>query len=505
MGKTIRIGIDFGTSYSFAGFQHGDFVMPLIPAKERYGIPSVFYYDGTSKLVGRMAEKRGKNKPDCVVYSIKRNLGQKAFSVGGRVFSVKEVVKEIISYIIQCAEEQLKTVYMEEYDSIEAVITVPVEFLEPELNLIREAASEVVLGNGTNLQITGVLKEPVAAAIEYFGMKKEEKINILVYDLGGGTFDTALVCASPEGEFPYKVIDQDGDRKLGGDDWDRMLAVWMAARYRETFQTEPSFEILEQLLREAKTYKEDLTEVESVNDEVMIEGEYLPVEITRAEFENLTKPLLDRSLMKLKRLLERNPDTKIDHVILTGGSSYMPQVKKALESCGLFEKGTDILLVEPEHAIAYGAARFATTRRADAVSKKVVVEKKLIELRATHSYGILYSNYKTKTEFLGLFIYKGDKLPISVKKHSATGYENHRKVVFKIYESDYDGKEKFIEASKGHQIMSVTMMRKEENVPAGTISEDTMSLTEDGMLTFESKDIVSGMEVKKMTSVKRTL
>lgn len=183
MGKTIKIGIDFGTSYSFAGFQHGDFVMPLIPAKERYGIPSVFYYDGSTKLVGRMAEKRARNKPDCVVYSIKRNLGQKEFCVGGTTFSSKELVKEIIDYVVQCAEEQLKTVYMEEYDSIEAVITVPVEFLEPELKLIRDAASEVVLNNGTNLQVTGVLPEPVAAAIEYFGIKKVENTNILVYDL----------------------------------------------------------------------------------------------------------------------------------------------------------------------------------------------------------------------------------------------------------------------------------------------------------------------------------
>lgn len=292
---------------------------------------------------------------------------------------------------------------------------------------------------------------------------------------------------------------------MGGDDWDRLLAEWMVKKYREEFGKEPSWELLERLLREARVYKEDLTEMDAINDEMLIEGEYLPIEITRKEFEDLTRPLLEKSMERLKRLLNRNRDRKIDHVILTGGSSYMPQVKNMLESCGLFGKETDILLVEPEHAISYGAARFAATRHADKESKKVVVEKKMIELRATHSYGILYANYKTKEEFLGIFIYKGDKLPVTVKKRSATGYENHRKIIFKIYESDYDGKERFIKASEGHQIMSVTMLRKEEKIPVGTISEDRMSLSEDGTLTFESKDIMSGLEVKKVTSIKRSL
>ena len=109
---TIKIGIDFGTSYSFCGFQHGELVMPLIPTTERYGIPSVFYYDRGQKLTGRIAERNALRRPEYAVRSVKRNLKEASFTLGeGRKFTPEEIVEEIIAGIVKDAETQLEQAY----------------------------------------------------------------------------------------------------------------------------------------------------------------------------------------------------------------------------------------------------------------------------------------------------------------------------------------------------------------------------------------------------------
>lgn len=504
MAKTVRIGIDFGTTYSFAGFEHGDFVMPLIPSKETYGIPSVFFYDGKNKLVGRMAESRAIKNPKYAVRSIKRNLSKETFTVADKTFSNKKIVTEIISYIVSCAENQLTNVYLEEYDEIEAVITVPVDFSEPMKQLIREAAAAVKLSNGMKLHITGVIPEPVAAAIEYFGIKKETDANILVYDLGGGTFDAALVQAHADGAVPYEVIDQEGDRKLGGDDWDGVLADWIAGKYEQEFGRKPAPELRELFLREARKFKEELTELPVINEEIPIRGEYLEIELTREEFERMSRPLLDRTVEKIRKLLSRQSGKKIDHVILTGGSTYMPQVLNCLRNEGLFPENMDIRLVEPEHAIAYGAARYAATRIWD--GKDVVQKEKIIDLITTHSYGIIYFySDRGNKEMLEIMIPKGAKLPVSVSMDSYTRFENQSQSIFRVCESDYAGKEKIIQVSEGHQIMSVTIKRTQKVIPKGSRTTETLSISEEGLLTITSRDHTSGIQVNNSVSINRII
>lgn len=507
---TIRIGIDFGTTYSFIGFKNGDNVMPLIPSKETYGIPSVFYYDGKNKLVGRKAETRAMKHPEYAVKSIKRKMKrEKVFRLGEgeeiEQFTSSQIVTEIISYLVECAEEQLTQAFLEEYDEIEAVITVPVDYSEPMKNLIRNAASRVTLRNGSKLHITGVIPEPIAAAIQYFDIRGDEKSQILVYDLGGGTFDLAIVESYGKNrDIPYKVVDQEGDHELGGDDWDLALARWIEEQYEVESGEKATSKLKEEFLLIARNVKQELTELDTVNFDVQVKGEYWELEINRTKFDELTKSLLQRTEQKLRKLIARQEVNKIKYVILTGGSTYMPQIRKSIENSRLFGENTDILLLDPEHAIAYGAARYASTLIWN--EGEINREREFIELKATHNYGIAYYQKDKKNKKIEILISKGDKLPVSVSKESFTMEENQKYSNFEVYEiGDTEGK-KVVELSKGTMIMDVTITRRlkqDEIIPIGTKTLSVLTLTEQGILTINSKDQRSGEQAQNSVSVYR--
>ncbi len=508
--KVIKIGIDFGTNYSFACFVHGDAVCSLVPSNETYGIPSVFFDDGKTKLVGRMAERRAAKRPECAVRSVKRKMKEKyVLQRGDTKYTPEMVIEEIISYIVRVSEQQLTNVYMEEYDEIEAVIAVPVDFSEPMINMIKEAAGRVRLSNGNPLIVTSLIKEPVAASIEYYGVKKEKDAMILAYDLGGGTFDAAIVEACSKGKTPYRVLDQEGDSALGGDNWDQALADHLMERYEAQTGKKPGRTAEVDFLLEARRVKEELTDLNESNASVMVEGRYFETDVTREEFEKLTEKLIQRSVEKVRDLVRRKQGLKIDHVVLTGGSSYMPQVRQALADSKIFGKDTDILMINPEHAIASGAARYAATlKRPDigSVDTLVVEEEPMIEQISSHGYGIAYIYPgRGNKRLLNVLIPRGSKLPITVSTTSGTHYENQQESLIEVFETDYTGTEDVIALSEGKQIMSVVLRRQDKVIPRGTKSTETLSLGMDGTLTVTSKDHVKGITVDKSISITRKL
>lgn len=509
MSKKIKkIGIDFGTNYSFACFVHGDAVCSLIPSNETYGIPSVFYDDGKQKLVGRMAERRAAKNPQYAVRSVKRKLKESCVLQQGNVkYTPQMVIEEILTYLVQMAEQQLTNVYMEEYDELEATIAVPVDFSEPMIHMIREAAGKVKLSNGSNLIVTALITEPVAASIEYFGVKKERDAKIMVFDLGGGTFDAAIVEAKSKGKTPYKVLDQAGNGNLGGDRWDQALADYLMDRYRkETGKpvkrgAEPSF------LLEARRVKEELTELTETVASIMVDGDYVDIPVTREEFERVTAFLMEQAVDKVRELLGRNPGMKIDHVVLTGGSSYMPQVRRSLLESGIFGKETDVLMMKPEHAIASGSARYAATlKRPDVGSADTidVGEEPLVELISSHGYGVAYVYPKRNNEkMLEIFIPKGSPLPAEASVVSGTLYENQQSSYIAVYETDYMGKDKIVPLSEGREIMSVTLRRKDKKIPKGAKSTETLTLSRDGILSITSVDHDTGIKVENTITIDR--
>lgn len=505
MKKIVKIGIDFGTSYSFIGFKHGDVVMPLISSRENYGIPSVFYYDGRQKLVGRQAHNQAEKKPEFGVRSVKRKLDEKSFVLAGKTFTPDDVVYEILASIVQGAEQQLE-LYMVDYDEMEAIITVPIEFRETLKYRIRKAAERITIKNGTKLRVTGVIPEPIAAAIEYFGVKNETDSTILVYDLGGGTFDAAIVRANEEGErIPYRIIEQGGDKKLGGDDWDKVVADWLKKEYIKQTNGEVTQQVEKILLSEARQIKEELTTMQEFDYQVVVKNVIFDVHITRDEFNKMTRHLLERSLKIVRELVQKSTFS-INHVVLTGGSSYMPQVKEALENEGIFSNETDIRLVEPERAIAHGAARYAATVEwSEELNEMDANQNPLIKLKATHSYGIRYRNNDDQ-EIIIFLVNKGEELPAQGSTVSYTRFENQKVSNFVVFESSSETakNEEVIDKSRfGDIVMELQISRISNAIPKGTESTEILTLTEEGVLHAKAVDHLEGHIVENEINVNR--
>lgn len=498
--EVVRIGIDFGNTFSFAAFVHGNKTMSLLSNREKGGIPSVFYYDGEREWVGTAAERLAKIHPENAVHSVKRKLDQ-SFELSGRVFSAEEIVIKILSYVLNCVEESLEKKYFVQYDVLEAVISVPVEFTPPRVLFIRQAAEKVKLKSGRQLRVIGMIPEPCAAAIAYLGMTQKDNSNVLVYDLGGGTFDAALVRADQAAETFYEVLAMKG-AAVGGDDWDKRLELWMLERCRKKGLTGKKIE--EEIRQKSRSYKEELTEEEEVLFSISARGDEYEEKITRQEFEEITKDLLEVTFEKL-RLLLRERRESIDHVILTGGSSYMPQIKEDLMSQGFFANGTKPRLYEPEYAIANGAAMYADTLR-EKRKRQGKPPKKLISLIAPHSYGIVYFVREFGKPMVKILIREGTKLPVTVRNESMVKEEGENRSNYVVYELMDGATEQkgYAERSQGREIMEV-FLERETKLPKGSRATQILTLEEDGVLHIQAEDKIASVKVEAKLKIRQNL
>ena len=421
----MRIGIDFGTSFSLpAGLINGT-PATLLPGGQ-YGVPSVFYYDSKRNiLIGKPAEDREKFFPENVVRNVKMeisNPSKKNFVLDGKTFDKKQIVGHILREVKQIALVGIEHRQLVSQEIDGAVISVPAAFTLRELNFIRDAAQEVA-----GLKVLGFIREPVAAAIAYFNAPAgEDEKTILVYDLGGGTCDVAIVRSDKNSSEWYKVIDSDMKR-IGGRDWDKLLGELIKRKCREQ-EPRIKFDLKAEakILNAAVDVKHNLSRQTKAFVELEIDDDYFEVEVTRAEFEKITSELLQET-MRMVDKLESNCATNIDYIVCVGGSSNMPQVRKA------FEKNfpdIEIKLFEPEKAIAFGAAIYS----------EHLTEESFLHDICKFSYGAKYiqnfSKYHDSNRLrIYNIIYKGDALPTSGNSTSysiADGTDTY----IAIYESE---------------------------------------------------------------------
>lgn len=509
--KTLSIGIDFGTTFSFCSYLEGDEIRSLIPVTETYAIPSLFFDDGKQKAFGRIAARKLENSRTAakVVTSVKRRLNEKGviLEAGDRKYTVKDVIAETIQHLlldaVKVAKENYQIDFAEDF-RIEAVVTVPVGFSEPQKNLIQEAISSIVLPNGNHVVVRTMFPEPVAAAVEYFGARNKKNEDILVFDLGGGTFDAAWVRSNDdETKVPYEVIDQEGDPALGGDDWDEAVAKWLIEQYQAEFaddkltpQNEAYFR------REARSIKEELSETDVCYWSVELRGNVAEGELTREKFEEMTRPLIDRAVEKMKALVDRHKDKKPDHIILTGGSSIMPQVLRTIAE---HFPNVDVRSINPAHAIANGAARYADWLRQTPEASKQAGEKKPIKLISSHAYGIRYF-YDAIGEFrICILIPRGVQLPYSAETFSFTRRLNQYESVFTVFELDsYAEKDALVPETEGREIMSISLNRTQDHqIPVHTETIETLTLSEAELLSMRAVDHINGVTVEDTVSIKR--
>jgi molecular chaperone DnaK (HSP70) len=342
-------GIDLGTTYSAIAYvdEHGKPV--IVPNQESERItPSVVLFDGDSIIVGNTAKESAKVEPHRVVSRIKQHMGDPnfVFQYEGQAFGPEDISSFILRKVVGDAEIALG-------DKItEVVITCPAYFGTPE----REATANA--GRLAGLNVRAILNEPTAAAIAY-GLEQGEDQTVLVYDLGGGTFDITMIEIKDR---LIRVICTGGDHRLGGVLWDEAVVMYLAEQFKaQTGEaTDPldDPEVLNDLFLQAERGKKTLTQREKAPFRVTHAGQQARVELDKEKFEEITKHLLDRTIELTHEMLadaRAKGHTRFDKVILVGGATRMPQVRNRLVA----EFNMEPEIYDPDEAVAKGAALYA--------------------------------------------------------------------------------------------------------------------------------------------------
>ena len=342
-------GIDLGTTYSAIAYvdEHGKPV--IVPNQESERItPSVVLFDGENVIVGNTAKESAKVEPDRVVSRIKQSMGDPnfVFHHDGQSYSPEDISSFILRKVVGDAEIALG-------DKIsEVVITCPAYFGTSE----REATANA--GRLAGLNVRAILNEPTAAAIAY-GLEQGEDQIVLVYDLGGGTFDITMIEIKDR---LIRVICTGGDHRLGGVLWDEAVVLYLAEQFKTQTGEEgdplDDSEVLNDLFLQAERGKKTLTQREKAPFRVTHAGHQARVELDRAKFEEITMHLLDRTIELTREMLSDARDkgyAQFDKVILVGGATRMPQVRDRLVA----ELNIEPEIYDPDEAVAKGAALYA--------------------------------------------------------------------------------------------------------------------------------------------------
>ncbi len=342
-------GIDLGTTYSAIAYvdEHGKAV--IVPNQESERItPSVVLFDGDHVIVGNTAKESAKVEPHRVVSRVKQHMGDPnfVFEYEGKSYGAEDISSFILRKVVGDAQ------IAEGGEPItDVVITCPAYFGTPE----REATANA--GRLAGLNVRAILNEPTAAAIAY-GLEQGEDQTVLVYDLGGGTFDITMIDIKDR---LIRVICTGGDHHLGGTLWDEAIVLYLADQFRQQTGDESDPlddpEVLNDLFLQAERGKKTLTQREKAPFRVTHAGKQARVELDRPKFEEITKHLLDRTVELTHEMLadaRGKGHSTFDKIILVGGATRMPQVHNRLVA----EFNMEPESFDPDEAVAKGAALY---------------------------------------------------------------------------------------------------------------------------------------------------
>jgi molecular chaperone DnaK len=349
------VGIDLGTTNSVVSALEGGEPTVIANAEGLRTTPSVVAYTKDGEiLVGETAKRQAVTNVERTISSVKRHMGTDwTMEVDDKKYTPQEISARILAKLKRDAEQYLG-------ESVtDAVITVPAYFNDAERQATKEA------GEIAGLNVLRIINEPTAAALAYGLDKGKEDELILVFDLGGGTFDVSLLEVGKDDEFStIQVRATAGDNRLGGDDWDERIVDYLATRFKETTGVDVSGDkIAKQRLKEAaEQAKKEL----STSSSTQIQLPYLSLtdsgpanldeSLTRAKFEELTKDLLERTRKPFNDVIKEAGVklSDISHVVLVGGSTRMPAVTALVtELAGGQEPNKS---VNPDEVVAVGAA-----------------------------------------------------------------------------------------------------------------------------------------------------
>ena len=344
------IGIDLGTTNSCVAVLEGGEPTVIANAEGNRTTPSVVgFTKGGERLVGETAKRQAITNPDRTISSIKRHMGSSyTVSIDGKEYTPQDISAMILAKLKADAESYLGE------KVTEAVITVPAYFSDSQKQATKDA------GKIAGLDVKRIINEPTAAALAYGLDKENEHHKILVYDLGGGTFDVSIL---ELGDGVFEVLSTNGDTKLGGDDFDNVLMNYMA----DQFAKENGVDLrndkmaLQRLKEAAEKAKKELSSSQTTNVNLPFitvnqDGPlHLNMDITRAKFDQLTEHLVQRTIEPMKKAMADAGVTMADlaKVILVGGSTRIPAVQEAVKRITGKEpfKG-----INPDECVAIGAS-----------------------------------------------------------------------------------------------------------------------------------------------------
>ncbi|AHI52712.1 molecular chaperone DnaK [Spiroplasma culicicola] len=348
MAKEKIIGIDLGTTNSVVAIMEGGQPIVLENPEGQRTTASVVAFKNGDIIVGGAAKRQSVTNPNTAI-SIKREMGNSyKVNLEGKDYTPEQVSAEILRYLKKYAEDKLGT------KVTKAVITVPAYFNDAQRKATKDA------GKIAGLEVERIINEPTAAALAYGIDKQDKEMKVLVYDLGGGTFDVSVLELA---DGTYDVLSTSGDNSLGGDDFDQKIMTWIGDQIKKEFNIDLSKEkmALQRFKDEAEKAKINLSsQLETeINLPFIAMNDNGPVnfsaKLARSEFEKMTKDLVERTRKPVEDALKeaKLKAIDIDQVLLVGGSTRIPAVQELVKSLLGKEPNRTI---NPDEVVAMGAA-----------------------------------------------------------------------------------------------------------------------------------------------------
>lgn len=509
-------GIDLGTTYSCIAYVDESGRSNVIKNMEGTNTtPSVVNFASTNQVVvGQAAKETAVIDPKNTVSLVKTLMGKSNFAISynGEDKSPEEVSAYILRKLTGDAAKEID----EEVKDV--VITCPAYFGTAERIATKNAG--IIAG----LNVLEIISEPVAAAIYYGCTKELEEKTILVYDLGGGTFDVTIMSISSE---KIEIICSDGDHDLGGKDWDAATMRYLADEFVSQTGNKCDFdEYAQQDLRlKAEKAKQQLSAREKTPVVVDVAGKKARIDFSRDKFDEITSALLKSTLDKTDAAITvaQQRGFKVNEILLVGGSTRMPQVTRALED----KYGIKPKILEPDESVAKGAAihavnvyinkqrsyfKWGEDNKGDVTSDSVSdpsnsVEQLSVDPKMMSNDGKQLSIVVATTKSFAVeaivnkdlkccnMILKNDPMPdgaISVSQIFGTSRKNQGAVEIVVYESDFT--DEFFDIDEDYAIGTV-ILELPSNLPSGAPIEITLSLNNEGILEVTGKDVTSNKEV----------